>query len=222
MPSAAPSPCPSGRVRSPTGRNSLVLKDRLGGEFRSSGDVGSKYQAADESLRAALAAYSGLTNAAESGVHPLCPPGGPRDFRDGAAGKAGALVVGTAVRESVTLAGKAERARVARAFVGAVLRPGHPCGDDAALLVSELFGNSVRHSGSGAAGGTVTVAVRAWGSVVRVEVTDRSGPGVPEPRPAGSDAEGGRGLQLVEGLATRWGWRRRGGRTVTWFELRHD
>jgi hypothetical protein len=27
-----------------------------------------------------------------------------------------------------------------------VLGPGHPCGDDAALLVSELFGNSVRHS----------------------------------------------------------------------------
>jgi anti-sigma regulatory factor (Ser/Thr protein kinase) len=98
-------------------------------------------------------------------------------------------VDGTVVRESMTLAGQAERARVARAFVGAVLGPGHPCGDDAALLVSELFGNSVRHSGSGAAGGTVTVAVRAWDSAVRVEVTDRSGPGVPEPRPAGRDTE---------------------------------
>jgi hypothetical protein len=39
----------------------------------------------------------------------------------------------------------AERTRVARAFVGPVLGPGHPCGDDAALLVSELFGNSVTH-----------------------------------------------------------------------------
>jgi anti-sigma regulatory factor (Ser/Thr protein kinase) len=101
-----------------------------------------------------------------------------------------------------------------------VLGPGHPCGDAAALLVSEIFTNSVRHSGSGAAGETVTVAVRAWDSTVRVEVTDRSGPGVPEPRPADRDAEGGRGLQLVAGLATRWGWRRRrGGRTVTWFEI---
>ena len=35
---------------------------------------------------------------------------------------------------------------------------------------------------------------------------------------AGRDAEGGRGLQLVAGLAARWGWRRRGERTVTWFE----
>jgi anti-sigma regulatory factor (Ser/Thr protein kinase) len=42
-----------------------------------------------------------------------------------------------------------------------VLGPGHPCGDDAALLVRELFGNSVRHSQSGATGGTVTVA-GAW------------------------------------------------------------
>ena len=130
-------------------------------------------------------------------------------------------MAGPEIRESVTVAGRAERARVARAFVGGVLGPGHPCGDDAALLVSELFGNSVRHSRSGAAGGTVTVAVSAGDGLVRVEVTDRSGPEVPELYPAGRDAEGGRGLQLVAGLAARWGWRQRSGRTVTWFELRH-
>jgi anti-sigma regulatory factor (Ser/Thr protein kinase) len=81
------------------------------------------------------------------------------------------------VRESVTVAGRAERARVARAFTAGVLGPGHPCGEDAALLVSELFANSIRHSGSGAEGETVTIAVRAAGGVVRVEVTDRGGPG---------------------------------------------
>jgi anti-sigma regulatory factor (Ser/Thr protein kinase) len=128
-------------------------------------------------------------------------------------------MAGLVVRESVTLAGRAERARVARAFVGGVLGPGHPCGDDAALLVSELFGNSVRHSRSGAAGGTVTVVVSAGDGLVRVEVTDRSGAEVPELYFAGRDAEGGRGLQLVAGLAARWGSRRRGGRMVTWFEL---
>jgi serine/threonine-protein kinase RsbW len=125
------------------------------------------------------------------------------------------------VWESVTLAGRPERARVARAFAVGVLGAGHPRGDDAALLVSELFGNSVRHSRSGAAGGTVTVAVRTGDGVVRVEVTDRGGPKVPGPCSAGGDAEGGRGLQLVAGLAARWGWRQAGGRTVTWFELRH-
>ena len=35
-------------------------------------------------------------------------------------------MTGPMVRETVTLAGRAERARVARALVGAVLGPGHP------------------------------------------------------------------------------------------------
>jgi anti-sigma regulatory factor (Ser/Thr protein kinase) len=129
-------------------------------------------------------------------------------------------MAGLAVRETVTLAGWADRARAARWFAGEVLGPGHPCGDVAVLLVSEIFSNSVRHSGSGAAGETVTVAVRAGEGIVRVEVIDRAGPGMPELRPAGRDAEGGRGLQLVAAFAARWGARRRGGRMVTWFELR--
>ncbi len=99
-------------------------------------------------------------------------------------------MAGPVIRESVTVAGRAERARVARAFVGGVLGPGHPCGADAALLVSELFGNSVRHSRSGAVGGTVTVAVSAGDGLVRVEVTDRGGPEVPELYRAGPSASG--------------------------------
>jgi anti-sigma regulatory factor (Ser/Thr protein kinase) len=128
-------------------------------------------------------------------------------------------MAGTIVRESVRVAGQGDRARVVRAFVGAVLGPGHPCGDDAVLLASELFGNSVRHSNSGVPGETVTVTVTACTGTVRVEVTDRSGPGLPELRPPGDDAEGGRGLGIVARLATRWGARRRGGRTMTWFEI---
>jgi anti-sigma regulatory factor (Ser/Thr protein kinase) len=119
----------------------------------------------------------------------------------------------------MTVARRAERARIARTFAGEVLGPGHPCGDVAVLLVGELFGNSVRHSGSGAPGETVTVAVRDRDGVVRVEVTDCGGLEVPELRPVGRGAEGGRGLQLVAELAARWGCRRRGGRMVTWFEL---
>lgn len=53
---------------------------------------------------------------------------------------------------------------------------------------------------------SLTVAVTIAGSVVRVEVTDRSGPGVPQMRPVGGDAEGGRRLELVAGLAAGWGW----------------
>ena len=131
-------------------------------------------------------------------------------------------MAGAAARESVTLAGLAERAWVARAFTGGVLGPGHPCQEVAVLLVSELFGNSVRHSASGAAGGMVMVAVTDGDGLVRVEVTDCGGPGVPRVRPAGGDAESGRGLELVAALAARWGWRRRGGRIVTWFVLTPD
>jgi anti-sigma regulatory factor (Ser/Thr protein kinase) len=125
-------------------------------------------------------------------------------------------------RESVTLAGRAERARAVRDFVAAVLGDGHPCRDVAVLLASELFGNSVRHSASGLPGQTVTVAVSAARGVIRVEVTDRDGRGEPRLSPASPDAEGGRGLAMVDGLSARWGWRRRGGRTLTWFELRHS
>jgi anti-sigma regulatory factor (Ser/Thr protein kinase) len=135
-----------------------------------------------------------------------CPAGFPgRDGRE----RAGAVMTRMAVRESVTLARRAERSRAAHVFVSEVLGSGHPCGDVAILLVSEVFGNSVRHSGSGAPG--ETVAVIAGDGVVRVEVTDRAGPGTPELRPVGRDAEGGRGLQLVAGLAARWGWRRAAG-----------
>jgi anti-sigma regulatory factor (Ser/Thr protein kinase) len=130
--------------------------------------------------------------------------------------------VARVVRESVTLAGRAERARAARAFVSEILGSEHPCRDVAILLVSEIFSNSIRHSRSGDPGETVTVAVITGDGTVRVEVTDRAGRGTPELRPASRDAEGGRGLQLVAGLAARWGWRRRRGeRVVTWFELSH-
>jgi anti-sigma regulatory factor (Ser/Thr protein kinase) len=133
-------------------------------------------------------------------------------------------MTGATVRESVKVAGLVERVRVVRSFVGAVLGPEHPCGDDAMLLASELFTNSLRHSSSGLPGETVTVTVTvtAGAGAVRVEVADRSGPGAPELRRAGEDAEDGRGLGIVERLAERWGWRRRGGRTVTWFVLKAD
>jgi hypothetical protein len=87
-------------------------------------------------------------------------PGAGRPGKGGG-GRAGAVMAGLAVRESVTVAGRPERAQVARAFVGSVLGPGHPRGDDAAPLVNELFGKSVRHSRSGTPGETVTVTVRA-------------------------------------------------------------
>src|SRR6266705_1369702 len=54
---------------------------------------------------------------------PVCPPGSPRDFRDEGGREGYALMTGAAVRETATLAGSAERARVARAFVGGCRLP---------------------------------------------------------------------------------------------------
>ena len=39
-------------------------------------------------------------------------------------------MAGLEIRESVTVAGRAERARVARVFRRRALGPGHPCGYD--------------------------------------------------------------------------------------------
>jgi anti-sigma regulatory factor (Ser/Thr protein kinase) len=127
-----------------------------------------------------------------------------------------------AVAESVTIAAVPERVGLARAFVAAVLGESHPHIDLAVLLASELVTNSVRHSGSAVPGGLVTVAVVVGGGGVRVEVTDRSGGGAPVlplAAFADGDAEGCRGLGLVDELAARWGYCRGGGFTTTWFEL---
>ena len=126
-----------------------------------------------------------------------------------------------AVRESVTLAGRSERARVARAFVGGVLGPGHPCGDVAGLLVSEIFGNSVRHSGSGAPGETVTVAVSAGDGMVRVEVSDRGGSGCRFWVLLAVMRRAAVGFSSLQASRRGGGWRRRGGRMVTWFKIRY-
>jgi hypothetical protein len=69
----------------------------------------------------------------------LCARPAARILPQARAGREGRVrfMARVAVRESVTLAGLAERARAARAFVSEVLGPGHPCGDVAVLLVSD-------------------------------------------------------------------------------------
>jgi len=127
-----------------------------------------------------------------------------------------------AVAESVTIAAVPERVGLARAFVAAVVGESHPCSDLAVLLVSELVTNSVRHSGSAVPGGLVTVSVAADEGGIRVEVTDRSGGGTPVLMPAAlvdGEAEGSRGMGLVDACAAQWGYWRGGGSSTTWFEL---
>jgi anti-sigma regulatory factor (Ser/Thr protein kinase) len=88
--------------------------------------------------------------------------------------------------------------------------------DDAVLATSEVVTNAILHGE-----GPVAVTVGHEGGVVRVEVTD-AGASVPLPRQGHDDEDdGGRGLWIVDCLATRWGVLPRGpgpGKTV-WFEL---
>lgn len=129
----------------------------------------------------------------------------------------------SAVSQSVTIPAIPEQARTVREFVAGALGKSCAHTEVALLLASELVANSLEHSGSAVAGGVVTVTVAAGEKVVRVEVTDTSGDGVPVLPPvsgaADAEAEGGRGMLLVDTLSARWGYQRGGGLATTWFEL---
>ncbi|MET8145112.1 ATP-binding protein [Sphaerisporangium sp. NPDC005288] len=105
--------------------------------------------------------------------------------------------------------------RAARAFVTALLGPDHPCHDDAILLTSELAGNVIRH----AVRGEFAVSVALVPGGVKITVGDRGSAAIPRPRTAGDDDLSGRGLAMVDTLATRWGFQRTTGNTSVWFHL---
>jgi hypothetical protein len=86
--------------------------------------------------------------------------------------------------------------------------------DDAALIVTELATNAILHARSGF---TVGIFRRPDGTV-RVAVSDAS-LGRPRPRRALPSEHGGRGLYLVEVLATAWGTDLLPGGKVVWAEL---
>ncbi|GAA3294661.1 hypothetical protein GCM10020295_19720 [Streptomyces cinereospinus] len=118
-------------------------------------------------------------------------------------------------------------ARLARRLVSHRLDTwGHPYGgrvnDTLTLITAELAANAVRHGH--VAGRDFHVRLTHGTDTVRVEVTDtrtERTPVLTDTEPPG-DAESGRGLLIVAGLATRWAVAPRDGapgKTV-WAELR--
>jgi anti-sigma regulatory factor (Ser/Thr protein kinase) len=71
--------------------------------------------------------------------------------------------------------------------------------DDLELIVCELVANAIEHAAS-----EVRVRVIRRGHTLRVEVHD-DGTGNPEVQHPPLLADGGRGLKIVESIATRWG-----------------
>jgi hypothetical protein len=88
--------------------------------------------------------------------------------------------------------------------------------DVACLLVTELVANMVMHAPS-----TSELVIRRHGDVVRVAVADAD-PRPPVLRRRSPMAATGRGLALVDALATRWGYDPVGKGKAVWFELRGD
>jgi serine phosphatase RsbU (regulator of sigma subunit) len=88
--------------------------------------------------------------------------------------------------------------------------------DSAVLLTSELVTNAVRHAGTG----MELSITRTSDRVVRIAVTDRAPTSDVHLRRSPQDAEGGRGLFLVEQLADGWGSAVDDEAKTVWFELR--
>lgn len=88
--------------------------------------------------------------------------------------------------------------------------------DIAALLVSELVTNALRHATGPI--GVRLVRPEAVDGVLLVEVSDPL-PDPPRERVAALEDESGRGLQLVAHAARRWGTRPGATGKTVWFEL---
>jgi len=86
-------------------------------------------------------------------------------------------------------------------------------GEVASLLTSELVTNALVHGG-----GDASLSVGLVPGGVHVEVADAL-PGDLSPSAWSAEATSGRGLALVEALASAWGVRPSGSGKVVWFEL---
>ena len=87
--------------------------------------------------------------------------------------------------------------------------------DEALLLVTELVTNAVVHAGT-----EIELRIETAPEGMRVEVVDRSPGSLPVIRPGPAETrEGGRGVFLLDALASEWGTRHFSGGKSVWFRL---
>jgi anti-sigma regulatory factor (Ser/Thr protein kinase) len=116
---------------------------------------------------------------------------------------------------SVRLAPTIEAPATARSFLRSEMHTWalDGLGELTELLTSELVTNVVHHVGS-----PMTLRISSQASTIRVEVDDDSTDPPVLARPDTS-ADHGRGLMLVNALASDWGTRARENGKTVWFEL---
>ena len=93
-----------------------------------------------------------------------------------------------------------------------------PVADDAAVIVSELFSNALRHARP-LPSGQIRVAWTRQGDLIELEVSDGGATTQPRRMRSTLSSLGGRGLSIVETLANGWGVRHDGGQTTVWATL---
>ncbi len=105
-------------------------------------------------------------------------------------------------------------------LVGSGIGDDEPLAETLILLISELVTNAVVHTGCPAVLRMLfgTSGASGTGGTVRVEVADASDC-PPRQRHAAGEDTGGRGLELVDGLADRWGWQPEGAGKQIWCEI---
>lgn len=104
-------------------------------------------------------------------------------------------------------------------LAGSGIEADEPVAETLILLISELVTNAVVHTGCPAVLRMLLPRVLADApGTVRVEVADRSSR-PPAQRHADGDDTNGRGLELVDGLADRWGWQPEGAGKSIWCEV---
>jgi two-component sensor histidine kinase len=108
-----------------------------------------------------------------------------------------------------------DQVREARQFLAQVLGD-CPTATDALACLSELATNSVLYSNSRRRGGRFIVRASRRPAGLRVEVEDEGGPWE---HPPGPNDQRGRGLAIVDALATDWSITGGGASRTVWFEI---
>jgi len=136
--------------------------------------------------------------------------------KDAALGVSGGTPVATGPRTCIrSFRGRPDQVREARRFLAQVLGD-CPTAPDAVACLSELVTNSVLYSNSRRPKGRFIVRACLRPAGLRVEVEDEGGPW--EHRQGHNDQRG-RGLAIVDSLATDWSVSGDGTSRTVWFEI---